>query len=427
MMSNRPKLLLMSDDMRAPSGVGTQSHWLSLGLVEKGWDIVQIAGLINPPDMNPVQLNENIKLYPYNGYGDLHFIRQLLYEEKPDAAMMFTDPRFFYWLWDMENEVRSKCPLTYWHVWDNWPYPDYNNNFYQSTDFIGCLAYNTFELLRDGGGFNVPNHIDYIPHGLPLNVFRPIKEDKMLRDFKQSALGEHKDDFTVFWNNRNARRKMTGDVMESFKLFLDMLPEEEKNKCCLVMHTNPRDQEGTDVGAVANMLNISNNLVVSEEKVPFENMVMAYNVMDVTINIANNEGFGLATLESLACGVPIIVNMTGGLKSQVTNKWNEKDVEENGEEWYGIGLDPDVRNLAGSLPTPYIYDDRVNNHKVAKAIYDMWEIGPEKRKELGMKGRAFVERNYEIGDQVDKWDKALRRTIENCEGRKSWRIAKVRP
>jgi len=425
-MNKRPKLLLLSDDMRAPSGVGTQSHWLSMGLVEKGWDIAQIAGLINPPDMNPVQLSEHIKLYPFNGYGDLHFVRNLLEKEEPDAVMLFTDPRFFYWLWDMENEVRSKCPLTYWHVWDNWPFPDYNNNFYQSTDFIGCLAYNTFEILHKGGGLKTPNHVDYIPHGLPLDVFKPLEED-VTKDFVRQTLRGHEDNFKVFWNNRNARRKMTGDVMESFKFFLAMLPEEERDKCTLVMHTNTRDEEGTDIGAVANMLDIAKHLVVSEDKVPFENMVMAYNAMDVTINIANNEGFGLATLESLACGTPIIVTMTGGLKSQVTNKWVEEDVKEHGEEWYGVGLEPDVRSLAGSVPTPYIYDDRVNNHKVAQALYDLWEMGPEKRKELGTKGREFVKRNFDINDQVEKWDVALRRTIKNCEGRKTWRVTKVRP
>lgn len=421
---SRPKLLLLSDDLRAPSGVGTQSHHLAFGLVEKGWDIVQVAGLIKPPSLDPVQLTPNIKLYPYNGYGDMHMIRQLLETEKPDAVMMFTDPRFFYWAWDMENEIRSRCPLVYWHVWDNWPYPDYNELYYRSTDFIGCLAYNTFEILRDGGKLEQPNHIDYIPHGLPLDLYKILPEEQNKHFAKQSLSG-HENNFKVFWNNRNARRKMTGDVLESFKFFLDMLPNEERNKCTLVMHTNPRDEEGTDIGAVANMLGIPDKLIVSEEKVPFENMVMAYNCMDVTINIANNEGFGLATLESLACGVPIIVNMTGGLKVQPTNKWNEDDVRDHGEEWYGIGLEPDVRNLAGSLPTPYIYDDRVNNHKVARAIYDMWEMGSEKRKELGQKGRKYIERNFDMTDQVIKWDEALKRTIKSTKNNKTWSVTRV--
>lgn len=37
---------------------------------------------------------------------------------------------------------------------------------------------------------------------------------------------------------------------------------------------------------------------------------MMYNMSDVTVNISDAEGFGLSCLESLACEVPVIVNMT---------------------------------------------------------------------------------------------------------------------
>ena len=46
---------------------------------------------------------------------------------------------------------------------------------------------------------------------------------------------------------------------------------------------------------------------------------LMYNMADCTINIADAEGFGLATLESLSCETPIIATMTGGLQEQVTD------------------------------------------------------------------------------------------------------------
>ena len=52
---------------------------------------------------------------------------------------------------------------------------------------------------------------------------------------------------------------------------------------------------------------------------PPDKLAEVYNAVDCTINISDAEGFGLATLESLSCGVPIIVNMTGGLPEQVTD------------------------------------------------------------------------------------------------------------
>ena len=42
-------------------------------------------------------------------------------------------------------------------------------------------------------------------------------------------------------------------------------------------------------------------------------------MVDCTISISEAEGFGIPTLESLSCGTPIIVTMTGGLQEQVTN------------------------------------------------------------------------------------------------------------
>ena len=52
------------------------------------------------------------------------------------------------------------------------------------------------------------------------------------------------------------------------------------------------------------------------ERLDENDMNMLYNISDVTINIASNEGFGLGTAESLMAGTPIVVNVTGGLQDQ---------------------------------------------------------------------------------------------------------------
>ena len=52
-------------------------------------------------------------------------------------------------------------------------------------------------------------------------------------------------------------------------------------------------------------------------------MNMLYNIADVQINLASNEGFGLGSCESLHAGTPIVVNVTGGLQDQCGFK-NEK-------------------------------------------------------------------------------------------------------
>ena len=79
-------------------------------------------------------------IYPVNGYGNQDMIRSVLRTERPDMLWFMTDPRFWGWLWAIDNEVRAHIPMVYYHVWDNKPYPDYNKKFYESNDFIATIS-----------------------------------------------------------------------------------------------------------------------------------------------------------------------------------------------------------------------------------------------------------------------------------------------
>ena len=77
--------------------------------------------------------DSSVFLYPVSGYGDANLIRRLLAEEKPDAIMMITDPRYFEWLFAIENEVRKQVPICYLNIWDSpSPYPLWNKTYYES-------------------------------------------------------------------------------------------------------------------------------------------------------------------------------------------------------------------------------------------------------------------------------------------------------
>ena len=84
------------------------------------------------------------------------------------------------------------------------------------------------------------------------------------------------------------------------------------------MHTEVKDQNGQDLQLIIEELGLTNGEVLfSQQKVSVEQLALMYNIADCTINIADAEGFGLATFESLSCGIPIIVSKTGGLQEQV--------------------------------------------------------------------------------------------------------------
>jgi len=147
-----------------------------------------------------------------------------------------------------------------------------------------------------------------------------------------------------------------------------------------------------------------------------------YNMSDCTINISDAEGFGLATLESLSCGTPIIVNMTGGLQEQVTD----------GDQWFGVGIEPASKAIIGSQQVPYIYEDRANKESVVNALKKVYNMSKEERKLLGMKGRSHVIKNYNFDSYRRKWVKLIDNVIENhgsWENRnnyKAWNFLEVK-
>jgi glycosyltransferase involved in cell wall biosynthesis len=198
---------------------------------------------------------------------------------------------------------------------------------------------------------------------------------------------------------------MPSDILLSWKMFLQNLKEKHGHtKATMVMHTEPLDPEGPNLYQVIDMLDIKDNVVFSNKRVNFEEMNAIYNVLDTIVNRSSNEGFGLPTLEMMMCGKPIITIKTGGLTRQVEN-------HETGEQ-YGFGLDPEVKSLVGNQMVPYIYEDFVSHETVSNAFMKMYELGPDKRKELGQRAMKHAHENYNIEKMVKDWDKSLSKLIE---------------
>ena len=424
-MENKKKILFLSDHPLVQSGVGTQAKYLIEGLLATGkYRFYCLGGAIKHADYRiqkvcPEKYGDDWIIHPVNGYGDKVLIRQILTTEKPDALIFFTDPRFFVWLWEMEDEIRSICPMIYNHVWDSDPIPQYNKVFYDSTDYIVALSLKTYGLLQ---GLNYKN-FSYVPHSISEHIFKPLPENE-IKSYKDKNFGPHKDKkFLLFWNNRNARRKCTGDVVASFSKFANIVGKEN---VALFMHTAVHDPEGQDITALAKCFNIETNLIISEQRVAPEELNKFYNVVDCTINIASNEGFGLATLESLSAGTLIVANFTGGLQFQVGPWWEKiKDFSNQDEltkkaknmynsgvgKWFGIPIFPASRSCTGSQQIPYIYNDLVNHDDVVKALVKLYNMGRDKRRQLGLEARDWAIKNFNQNKMISNWDKILQEQI----------------
>tara|TARA_R100000951_G_scaffold114721_1_gene120614 strand:- start:295 stop:1557 length:1263 start_codon:yes stop_codon:yes gene_type:complete len=392
MTDKKIKIFTLSDHPLTPSGVGTQTRYIIEGMLRTGkYQFISFGGLIKHQDYRPIKTEEfgdDWIIIPTDGYGTPEAVRAMLWSEKPDIVWFMTDPRFWGWLWQIEEEVRHNVPMVYYHVWDNYPYPTYNKANYDSNDFIATISKVTDDIVA-----NVSPGVDrqYVPHAVNLDIFKPL-EDDFVKKLRADNFKENKDKFVVFWNNRNARRKMGATLILWFKEFLERVGQDN---AVLLMHTNPKDQAGSDLEALIKEIGLNDGQVLfSREKLHPENLAAMYNMVDCTINISDAEGFGLGTLESLSCGTPIIVNMTGGLQEQVTD----------GEEWFGVGLEPVSKTIVGSQEVPFIYEDRLSKGPVVQALYELWSKTKEQRKEIGLKGRKHVEKNYNFDDFIKTWD-----------------------
>ena len=406
------------------SGVGTVSKNFVLGTIHK-YDWVQAGGAIKHPEEGKVvDMNESIrkdtgikdaslKIYPISGYGNQELLRNLMNIEKPDAILHYTDPRFWVWLYQMEHEIRQQIPIFYYNIWDDLPYPRYNENFYESSDLIMNISKQTVNIVEQVAQKKPRTEWDctYIPHGIPEDSFFPIdKDNKELKSFRQKVIRNSEKDFIIFWNNRNIRRKLPSDVIMAYKTFCDNLPKEKAEKCLLLMHTAPKDNNGTDLPEVVRNICPDYEVIFSHNRLDEKHMNFLYNIADIQVNIASNEGFGLGTAEAVMAGTPMIVNVTGGLQDQCGFELNGKHVgyedyreivsfhdrdkwEHNADLTWGEWCKPvwpACRSLQGSIPTPYIFDDRPRWEDVAVRIREWYETPSEKRREFGLKGREWM-------------------------------------
>jgi glycosyltransferase involved in cell wall biosynthesis len=409
MQNQKKTILFLSDHPLSTSGVGTQARWLINGLINTGkYSFKCFGGAIRHDSYETVVVNPDFIIKPTNGFGDKSLLRKTLAQVRPDAVFLFTDPRFFIWTWEMSDEIHQICPIVYWHLWDNPPWPDFNRPLYESTDLINCINYPTYEMVKE----RFPEKTNYIPHAVPEDLFCPIPSEETLK-FKSALLGQERiDHFTCLYVSRNARRKMVSDILVSWRDFINELEEKHGHKkATLVLHTDPMDQEGTNLHQVIDLLEIKDNIVFSKDRIGFHEMKSLYNVCDTIINRSCNEGFGLPTLEMMMCGKPIIAIKTGGLTRQVEDP-------ETGEQ-FGIGMEPEVRTMVGNHMVPYIYEDFVSHETVKNAFMKMYEMGSEARESLGLRAMERARSEYSLKKVVDDWDRTLSDTIEKWNSKEN--------
>ena len=452
----KKKILLLSDDLRMHSGIATVSKDIVMETIHH-YDWVQMGGAIKHPeegkifDMSPSIQKEfgvkdaYLKIYPVSGYGNEDLLREVLDIEKPDAILHYTDPRFWIWLYNMEAEIRRNIPIFYYNIWDDLPDPQYNTNYYKSSDLLMAISKQTYGINKR----LLPEYDDwqitYVPHGISSRRFKKIQDDETTLINFEDELKMSDKKFKILYSNRNIRRKLPGDVVMAYKYFMDGLTQEQRDECVLVFHCAPVDDNGTDLPRVCRHLipDYDVKFTYSWNNRPFNDaeMNLLFNSADVYINLASNEGFGVGSAEALTVGTPIIVNMTGGLQDQCGlrddsgNFLTPDDYIELGSNHRGKykthgdwvkPVYPTSISLQGSPPTPYIWDDRCEPQDASVALKEYYDMGRKERKRLGSLGAKFCRENQMTATVMgENFIKSMDGGFDNWKPRKKYSMVKV--
>ena len=449
----RKKILMLSDDIRLHSGVGTQAsniiqnsahhfNWVNLGAAVKhpqkgqGFDI--------SADINKFQglTDADVKVFPIDGYGNPEILRQLIRQEKPDAIIHFTDPRYWIWMYQMENEIRQQCPLIFYTIWDDLPYPMYNREFYRSDDMLLGISKQSTNIVKNV----LKDHpkedwaIKYVPHGIDSSKFFPVVNDFEFEAFKEKFFNNKEYDFVVLWNSRNIRRKNAPDIILAWKLFTDQLTKEQAEKCALVMHTDPVDDNGTDLPAVVETCG-SPNVIFSTQKIEQKQLNYLYNCSDVHMFMTDNEGWGLGLTESLMAGRMIIAPAQGGMQDQMrfedeNGEWIDFSTEHpsNADGKYkkcgkwAMPMFPKTRSIKGSPLTPYIFASQCSIEDGAIALMKVFKMDPKERTERGLAGREWAmsdEAGFTAEIMGERFIENIDTLLEKWTPRKRFSVVKV--
>ena len=384
MEEKRIKVLTLGDMPLSTSGVGNQTKYVIEALLESGkFEVFSLGGAMKHPQYQLIKTDkwgDLWKILPVDQFGTKEMLRSVIWREKPDIVWFMTDPRFWGWLWEMDNEIRQNIPM------------------------VRTVAP------------DVETH--YVPHAVDTEIFQKLDDeivDKLREENKGPDGRSLSNRFVVLFNSRNARRKHSGTLVFWFKEFLERVGEDN---AVLLMHTEPLDPNGPNLMQIVEDLDLNKGQVLfSRDKINEKNMATLYNLADVTVNISDAEGFGLSCLESLACETPVIGVRTGGLQDQLTD----------GKNVFGVMIEPSSQQIVGSQLVPYVMEDRINKQDFLNAMQKMYDAGRDGRAKIGQQAKKHVSKNFNFEDFNNSWVELMSSIYEkhgSWETRKdyqSWR------
>lgn len=231
-------------------------------------------------------------------YDILYFIQDIFNVEPIMQGLKF--------VWkNLSNE--KKFASIYYLPCDAYFHKRWIENILPHIDFP--VAYTNFAKERVLDYDDTFDNMPVIYHGVNTDVYRPLAKDYVERYKQDNFIGNinFKNRFIVLNVNRNQTRKDWAATFEAFRIFQKKNPDAFLFCLCGI-----EDQGG-------NLLDITNYFGLKYGRDWFapinyaagkgfseEDVNMFYNMADMVISTTLGEGFGLSTIEGMACKRPLV-------------------------------------------------------------------------------------------------------------------------
>ena len=311
---DKSKLLWHSNGPHTPTGYGQQTSLFAPLLAER-YDLALSAfyGL----DGGRIRWN-GIPIFPGNTphFGDTFLAHHAAshFGGDPRGGLIVT----LMDVWVLNPTAMAELDLACWCPVDHQPPPRPVGRFFAESGAIP-IAMSRFgqEQLEAFDPL-------YCPHAVDVDVYKPMDKDEI-----RETVGIPKDAFVVGMvaaNKGTPSRKGFSEAFQAFKLFRD-----QHDDAFLYLHTTMDSafSEGEALGPMlqavgipAESVRIADQYHMMFDPYPRSAMAMIYSALDVLLNPAHGEGFGIPVLEAQACGVPAIVTKFSAMPEVCGSGWH---------------------------------------------------------------------------------------------------------
>jgi D-inositol-3-phosphate glycosyltransferase len=302
------KHVLWIGDAVAQTGFARATHNTVGELKKRGWD-VSVLGVnyFGDPHDYPY------KIYPARNGGDLFGygrVADLVVNLEPDVVVIQNDP------WNVPDYVEEIRRVRNVPIVASMPVDGDNCRARALNELTHAIFWTTHAKIEaEKGGYSGPATV--IPLGVDLDVYKPMDRGEARRAWNLPEKVQNA--FIVGNVNRNQPRKRL-DLTIAW--FCDWIRQHKIDDAYLLLHIAPTGERGYDCKQLMTYFGGTGKLIYAQVAhaigIDERDMRSTYACMDVQVTTTQGEGFGLTTLEGMACGIPQIVPQWAALGEWAT-------------------------------------------------------------------------------------------------------------